>query len=165
MEIQRDARNIHAKGKPLQYHSHVSRSTTGRVRKALLLLQTGFEITENTVTDLKELVCTLNNIKVRIAYDSELQKLLDEDSKVKVSVGEGRLEYAKDETRAGYFKSIGETNILIADLSATIQGEKVTMSKAFIDVLPGEERIIKYSMKQTVVATVTMERLERSTSR
>ena len=30
-------------------------------------------------------------------------------------VGEGRLEYAKDETRAGYFKSIGETNILIAD--------------------------------------------------
>ena len=107
-----------------------------------------FEITENTVTDLKELVCTLNNIKVRIAYDSELQKLLDEDSKVKVSVGEGRLEYAKDETRAGYFKSIGETNILIADLNATIQGEKVTMSKAFIDVLPGEERIIKYSMKQ-----------------
>ena len=105
-----------------------------------------FEITENTVTDLKELVCTLNNIKVRIAYDSELQKLLDEDSKVQVSVGEGRLEYAKDETRAGYFKSIGETNILIADLSATIQGEKVTMSKAFIDVLPGEERIIKYSM-------------------
>ena len=82
-----------------------------------------FEITENTVTDLKELVCTLNNIKVRIAYDSELQKLLDEDSKVKVSVGEGRLEYAKDETRAGYFKS-------------------------FIDVLPGEERIIKYSLKQ-----------------
>ena len=73
---------------------------------------------------------------------------MDEDAKVKVSVGEGRLEYAKDETRAGYFKSIGETNILIADLSATIQGEKVTMSKAFIDVLPGEERIIKYSMKQ-----------------
>ena len=89
-----------------------------------------FEITENTVTDLKELVCTLNNIKV------------------KVSIGEGRLEYAKDETRAGYFKSIGETNILIADLNATVQGEKVTMSKAFIDVLPGEERIIKYSMKQ-----------------
>ena len=27
----------------------------------------------------------------RQAYDSELQKLLDEDSKVKVSVGEGRL--------------------------------------------------------------------------
>lgn len=107
-----------------------------------------FEITENTVTDLKELVCTLNNIKVRIAYDDELQKLLDEDSKVKVSIGEGRLEYAKDETRAGYFKSIGETNILIADLNATVQGEKVTMSKAFIDVLPGEERIIKYSMKQ-----------------
>ena len=89
-----------------------------------------FEITENTVTDLKELVCTLNNIKVRIAYDDELQKLLDEDSKVKVSIGEGRLEYTKDETRAGYFKSIGETTILIAD------------------VLPGEERIIKYSMKQ-----------------
>lgn len=107
-----------------------------------------FEITENTVTDLKELVCTLNNIKVRIAYDDELQKLLDEDSKVKVSIGEGRLEYTKDETRAGYFKSIGETNILIADLNATVQGEKVTMSKAFIDVLPGEERIIKYSMKQ-----------------
>ena len=42
VQIQRDARNIHAKGKPLQYHSHVSRSTTGRVRKALLLLQTGF---------------------------------------------------------------------------------------------------------------------------
>ena len=85
---------------------------------------------------------------MRIAYDDELQKLLDEDSKVKVSIGEGRLEYAKDETRAGYFKSIGETNILIADLNATVQGEKVTMSKAFIDVLPGEERIIKYSMKQ-----------------
>lgn len=42
VEMQRDARNIHAKGKPLQYHSYVSRSTTGRVRKALLLLQTGF---------------------------------------------------------------------------------------------------------------------------
>ena len=121
-----------------------------------------FEITENTVTDLKELVCTLNNIKVRIAYDDELQKLLDEDSKVKVSIGEGRLEYAKDETRAGYFKSIGETNILIADLNATVQGEKVTMSKAFIDVLPGEERIIKYSMKQNSggdAGAGTMERL------
>lgn len=107
-----------------------------------------FEITENTVTDLKELVCTLNNIKVRIAYDDELKALLGDDSKVGVSIGEGRLEYAKDEMRAGYFKSIGETNILIADLNATVQGEKVTMSKAFIDVLPGEERIIKYSLKQ-----------------
>lgn len=107
-----------------------------------------FEIKENTVTDLKELVCSLNNIKVRISYENDLKNLLGDDSKVNVSIGEGRLEYAKDETRAGYFKSIGETNILIADLNATVQGEKVTMSKAFIDVLPGEERIIKYSLKQ-----------------
>lgn len=107
-----------------------------------------FEITENTVTDLQTLVCSLNNIKVRIEYDDELKALLGEDSKVGVSLGEGHLEYAKDETRAGYFKAIGETNILITDLSATVNGEKVTMSKAFIDVQPGEERIIKYSMKE-----------------
>ena len=107
-----------------------------------------FEITENTVTNLRELVCSLNNIKVRIAYDDDLQALLGEDTKVGVAVGEGRLEYTKNETRAGYFKSFGETNILIADLSATVQGEKVTISKAFIDVQPGEERIVKYSMKE-----------------
>lgn len=95
------------------------------------------------------MVCSLNNIKVRIEYDDELKALLGEDSKVGVSLGEGHLEYAKDETRAGYFKAIGETNILITDLSATVNGEKVTMSKAFIDVQPGEERIIKYSMKET----------------
>lgn len=107
-----------------------------------------FEITENTVTNLKELVCSMNNIKVRIDYDDDLKTLLGDDSKVGVSVGEGRLEYNKDETRAGYFKSIGETNILIANLSATIQGEKVAISKAFIDVQPGEERVVKYSLKQ-----------------
>lgn len=107
-----------------------------------------FKITENTVTNLQELVCSLNNIKVKIAYDDNLKALLGEDTKVGVSIGEGRLEYTKDETRAGYFKSIGETNILITDLSATVQGEKVTMSKAFIDVQPGEERIVKYTLKE-----------------
>ena len=103
-----------------------------------------FEITENTVTDLKELVCTLNNIKVRIAYDSELQKLLDEDSKVKVSVGEGRLEYAKDETRAGYFKSMkqnsggdgdnGEIGKVDIQIDATCE-----VVEKDITIAPGEE--------------------------
>ena len=81
-----------------------------------------FSIEENRVTQIDTLVCTLQNIKVSVSYSEDLKTLMGEDCKVSVTVGEGVLDFMKEESRAGYFRSDKESNLLIATFSGTIDG-------------------------------------------
>ena len=81
-----------------------------------------FSIEESRVTQIDTLVCTLQNIKVTVSYSEDLKTLMGEDCKVSVTVGEGALDFMKKESRAGYFRSDEESNLLIATFSGTIDG-------------------------------------------
>lgn len=68
-----------------------------------------FEITQDNLTDVGEVACTLHNVKVTINYADNLKSLLGDDVKVTVKIGSESLEYGKDETRSGFFHCT-ETN-------------------------------------------------------
>ena len=106
-----------------------------------------FTIKENEVTKLNKLTCTFSNIKVTIEYESDLAFLLGDDVNVKVQIGEGVLNFAKAESRAGYFAADNDVNIMTSELTGTIDGEAMSLRKVFSDVKAGEHRAIKFSMK------------------
>lgn len=107
-----------------------------------------FTITENTVTEVATLKCILSSIMVTVEYDDALKALLGSDVKAQVTVGEGTLDFAYTDTRAGYFEASSEAdNVLTANLTGTIEGTQVEMSKGFNNIKKGEHRIIRYTLK------------------
>lgn len=107
-----------------------------------------FTITVNTVTDLEPLVCTLHNIQVSVSYDDKLEAVMGDDVVTTVTVGESSLEFAKDETRSGYFQSNEEdSNILTAVMTGTIDGETRTVNYPVRDVKAGQHRLIQFYLK------------------
>ena len=107
-----------------------------------------FEITENQITNINSLKCLLRSIMVTVEYDENLLKLLGDDVKANVVLGEGSLVFAKDEKRAGYYQAISENaNMLTTRLTGTIEGENVDISKGFPQIKAGVHKIIKYTLK------------------
>lgn len=107
-----------------------------------------FVIKENSVTDIEALRCVLRSIMVTVEYDDALQALLGDDVLASVCVGDGELQYDKNNKQAGHFIAQNDVqNLLTSTLNGTIDGEKVNISKAFPDVKAGEHRIIKYTLK------------------
>ncbi|MGL4229685.1 MAG: DUF4493 domain-containing protein [Tannerellaceae bacterium] len=107
-----------------------------------------FTIKENSVTDIEALRCVLRSIMVTVEYDDALQALLEDDVLASVRVGNGELQYDKNNKRAGHFIAQNDAqNLLTSTLAGTIDGEKVNISKAFPNVKAGEHRIIKYTLK------------------
>lgn len=107
-----------------------------------------FSIEENRVTQIDTLVCTLQNIKVSVSYSEDLKTLMGEDCKVSVTVGEGALDFMKEESRAGYFRSDKESNLLIATFSGTIDGYEEVNRIQVDNVKAGEWRKIHYDIKR-----------------
>lgn len=107
-----------------------------------------FSIEESRVTQIDTLVCTLQNIKVTVSYSEDLKTLMGEDCKVSVTVGEGALDFMKKESRAGYFRSDEESNLLIATLSGTIDGYEEVNRIQVDNVKAGEWRKIHYDIKR-----------------
>ena len=71
-----------------------------------------FTISKAQTTQLEEVVCTLQNIKVTVDYSSELAGMLADTSKATISLGQTSQEFLKTETRAAYFKSLDIENTL-----------------------------------------------------
>ena len=73
---------------------------------------------------------------------------MGEDCKVSVTVGEGALDFMKEESRAGYFRSDKESNLLIATFSGTIDGYEEVNRIQVDNVKAGEWRKIHYDIKR-----------------
>ena len=78
----------------------------------------GFVIEKDkTNEELKEIVCTLNNIKVTVACSKDLADRLTDATVSSVTLGETSMVFAKGEVRAAYFTSLAELNTLKFNLS------------------------------------------------
>ena len=108
-----------------------------------------FEITQDNLTDVGEVACTLHNVKVTINYADNLKPLLGDDAKVTVKIGSESLEYGKDETRSGFFHCT-ETNTVDVIFSGTVDGVAENVTKSYTGVALGTELIVTYNLIDAV---------------
>lgn len=108
-----------------------------------------FEITQDNLTDVGEVACTLHNVKVTIKYADNLKPLLGEDVKVTVKIGTESLEYGKDETRSGFFHC-AETNTVDVVFAGTVDGIAENVTKSYTNVALGTELIVTYNLMDAV---------------
>ena len=73
-----------------------------------------FTIVADQMTVIGDIVCVLSNVKVTVEYSDDLLAVLGEGCKVNVGLGLGTLDFAIDETRAGYFTVKEESNRIYA---------------------------------------------------
>ena len=105
-----------------------------------------FAITQDNIVDAGQVNCTLKNVKVTIKYDEKLAALLGDDVKVSVKVGSESLEFAKDETRSGFFHGQATNNAVDVVLTGEVEGENVTITRSYPDIVIGTELIVTYTL-------------------
>lgn len=122
-----------------------------------------FTISKAQTTQLEEVVCTLQNIKVTVDYSSELAGMLADTSKVTISLGQTSQEFLKTETRAAYFKSLDIENTLVFNFDGVFAGTDIPaqFSKQITGVKAGQWRkisvVINYADKGTLLFQVTVD--------
>ena len=121
-----------------------------------------FTISKAQTTQLEEVVCTLQNIKVTVDYSSELAGMLD-TSKATISLGQTSQEFLKTETRAAYFKSLDIENTLDFNFDGVFADTDIPaqFSKQITGVKAGQWRkisvVINYADKGTLLFQVTVD--------
>lgn len=108
-----------------------------------------FEIHENTITDLGQLVCTQQSIKVTVEYDDELLKHMGDDAVSTVKIGGGSAVFEKGESRAAYFYTKDMPAVLVSEFVGTVAGESIVLRTSFTDVEVSQHRKICYTLKGT----------------
>lgn len=122
-----------------------------------------FTISKAQTTQLEEVVCTLQNIKVTVDYSSELAGMLADTSKATISLGQPSQEFLKTETRAAYFKSLDIENTLVFNFDGVFAGTDIPaqFSKQITGVKAGQWRkisvVINYADKGTLLFQVTVD--------
>lgn len=122
-----------------------------------------FTISKAQTTQLEEVVCTLQNIKVTVDYSSELAGMLADTSKATISLGQTSQEFLKTETRAAYFKSLDIENTLVFNFNGVFAGTDIPaqFSKQITGVKAGQWRkisvVINYADKGTLLFQVTVD--------
>ena len=122
-----------------------------------------FTISKAQTTQLEEVVCTLQNIKVTVDYSSELAGMLANTSKATISLGQTSQEFLKTETRAAYFKSLDIENTLVFNFDCVFAGTDIPaqFSKQITGVKAGQWRkisvVINYADKGTLLFQVTVD--------
>ena len=122
-----------------------------------------FTISKAQTTQLEEVVCTLQNIKVTVDYSSELAGMLADTSKATTSLGQTSQEFLKTETRAAYFKSLDIENTLVFNFDGVFAGTDIPaqFSKQITGVKAGQWRkisvVINYADKGTLLFQVTVD--------
>lgn len=122
-----------------------------------------FTISKAQTTQLEEVVCTLQNIKVTVDYSSELAGMLTGTSKATISLGQTSQEFFKTETRAAYFKSLDIENTLVFNFDGVFAGTDIPaqFSKQITGVKAGQWRkisvVINYADKGTLLFQVTVD--------
>lgn len=122
-----------------------------------------FTISKSQTTQLEEVVCTLQNIKVTVDYSSELAGMLADTSKATISLGQTSQEFLKTETRAAYFKSLDIENTLDFNFDGVFADTDIPaqFSKQITGVKAGQWRkisvVINYADKGTLLFQVTVD--------
>lgn len=122
-----------------------------------------FSISKAQTTQLEEVVCTLQNIKVTVDYSSELAGMLADTSKATISLGQTSQEFLKTETRAAYFKSLDIENTLDFNFDGVFADTDIPaqFSKQITGVKAGQWRkisvVINYADKGTLLFQVTVD--------
>ena len=122
-----------------------------------------FTISKAQTTQLEEVVCTLQNIKVTVDYSSELAGMLADTSKATISLGQTSQEFLKTETRAAYFKSLDIENTLVFNFDGVFAGTDIPaqFSKQITGVKADQWRkisvVINYADKGTLLFQVTVD--------
>lgn len=122
-----------------------------------------FTISKAQTTQLGEVVCTLQNIKVTVDYSSELAGMLADTSKATISLGQTSQEFLKTETRAAYFKSLAIENTLDFKFEGTFSDTDIPaqFSKQITGVKAGQWRkisvVINYADKGTLLFQVKVD--------
>ena len=122
-----------------------------------------FTISKAQTTQLEEVVCTLQNIKVTVDYSSELAGMLADTSKATISLGQTSPEFLKTETRAAYFKSLDIENTLDFNFDGVFADTDIPaqFSKQITGVKAGQWRkisvVINYADKGTLLFQVTVD--------
>ena len=122
-----------------------------------------FTISKAQTTQLEEVVCTLQNIKVTVDYSSELAGMLADTSKATISLGQTSQEFLKTKTRAAYFKSLDIENTLDFNFDGVFAdtGIPAQFSKQITGVKAGQWRkisvVINYADKGTLLFQVTVD--------
>lgn len=122
-----------------------------------------FTISKAQTTQLEEVVCTLQNIKVTVDYSSELAGMLADTSKATISLGQTSQEFPKTETRAAYFKSLDIENTLDFNFDGVFADTDIPaqFSKQITGVKAGQWRkisvVINYADKGTLLFQVTVD--------
>lgn len=122
-----------------------------------------FTISKAQTTQLEEVVCTLQNIKVTVDYSSELAGMLADTSKATISLGQTSQEFLKTATRAAYFKSLDIENTLVFNFDGVFAGTDIPaqFSKQITGVKAGQWRkisvVINYADKGTLLFQVTVD--------
>ena len=122
-----------------------------------------FTISKAQTTQLEEVVCTLQNIKVTVDYSSELAGMLADTSKATISLGQTSQEFLKTETRAAYFKSLDIENTLDFNFDGVFADTDIPaqFSKQITGVKAGQWHkisvVINYADKGTLLFQVTVD--------
>ena len=122
-----------------------------------------FTISKAQTTQLEEVVCTLQNIKVTVDYSSELAGMLADTSKATISLGQTSQEFLKTETPAAYFKSLDIENTLDFNFDGVFADTDIPaqFSKQITGVKAGQWRkisvVINYADKGTLLFQVTVD--------
>lgn len=109
-----------------------------------------FAVVANDIVVVDPIECTLQNVKVTVAYTDELSSRMSE-VKVTVTVADTEtLEFSGDETRSGYFKYVEGNKTIVAEFSGKIDGTPVTSYKVLTNaVAPGYHHTITFSLKDS----------------
>lgn len=122
-----------------------------------------FTISKAQTTQLEEVVCTLQNIKVTVDYSSELAGMLADTSKATISLGQTSQEFLKTKTRAAYFKSLDIENTLDFNFDGVFADTDIPaqFSKQITGVKAGQwckiSVVINYADKGTLLFQVTVD--------
>ena len=122
-----------------------------------------FTISKAQTTQLEEVVCTLQNIKVTVDYSSELAGMLADTSKATIWLGQTSQEFHKTETHAAYFKSLDIENTLDFNFDGVFADTDIPaqFSKQITGVKAGQWRkisvVINYADKGTLLFQVTVD--------
>ena len=125
-----------------------------------------FTIVRKQTTELKSLVCTLQNIQTTISYSADLRAALSDDTVATLSVGDASLEFGVDDTRSGYFKAVNPLN----DIDILVKGMYTQEGKepapfefttTIKDVKAGQysdiQLYIEYSGEGSIALSVTID--------
>jgi hypothetical protein len=125
-----------------------------------------FTIVRKQTTELKNLVCTLQNIQTTISYSADLRAALSDDTVATLSIGEASLDFIVDETRSGYFKAVNPLN----DIDILVKGMYTQEGKepapfefttTIKDVKAGQysdiQLYIEYSGEGSIALSVTID--------